>query len=52
MARGHDDFRLVGIRDEIHGAAHALEDFAGDHVVGEVAVGADLEGLGGQLDID
>jgi hypothetical protein len=45
MAGSHDDLRLVGIRDEIHGAAHAFEDFSGDHVVGQVAVGADLEGL-------
>jgi hypothetical protein len=51
MAGSHDDLRLVGIRDEIHGAAHAFEDFAGDHIVGQVAVGADLEGLRRELEI-
>jgi hypothetical protein len=46
MARCYDDLRLVGVRDEIHGAAHAFEYFAGDHVIGEIAVGADLKSLG------
>ena len=47
MARRDDDLRLVRVRDQVHGTAHALEDLAGDHVVGQVAVGADLECLEG-----
>ena len=47
MARRDDNLRLVWVRDQVHGTAHALEDLAGDHVVGQVAVGADLECLEG-----
>lgn len=50
MTRGHDDLCLVRVRDQIHGATHALEYLAGDHVIGEVAVGADLQGLEGRLE--
>jgi hypothetical protein len=40
-----NDLGLVRVADQIHRAAHALEDFAGDHEIGEVARGGDLERL-------
>lgn len=46
MLGGDDDLGVVGVGDEIHCAAHPFEDFAGDHVVGQIADCTDLEGLG------
>lgn len=43
MIRRHDNLGLVRVRDQIHGAAHALEHFTGDHIVGQVATCADLQ---------
>lgn len=45
MAGCNNDLGLVGVGDQIHGAAHSLEDFAGDHVVGQIAVSAHLKSL-------
>ena len=39
-----DNLGLVRVRDQIHSAAHTLEHAARDEVVGQVAVGADLQG--------
>jgi hypothetical protein len=46
VARRDHDFRVARIRDKIHCATHAFKDLSGDHVVGEVAIGSDLKGLG------
>lgn len=45
MARGNHNLCLVRVGDQVHGTTHALEDLAWDHVVGEIAVCAYLEGL-------
>lgn len=45
MTGGYNDLGLVGIRNQVHGTSHALEDPPGDHVVGQVTVGTDLQGL-------
>lgn len=45
MLGGDNDLSVVRIGDKIHGTAHAFEDLAGDHVVGEVTIRADLESL-------
>jgi hypothetical protein len=42
MAGRDDNLRIVWIRDQIHGATHALEYLARDHEVGKIAVGTDL----------
>lgn len=39
------DFGLIGIGDQVHCTAHALEDFARNHIVGQIAIGAHLESL-------
>jgi hypothetical protein len=46
VARRDHDFGVARIRDKIHCTAHAFEDLSGDHVVGEVAIGSNLKGLG------
>lgn len=43
MVRRHDNLGLVRVRHQVHGTAHTLEHFTGDHVVGQVAIGADLQ---------
>ncbi len=40
VLHGYDD--AFDARDEVHGAAHSLDEFAGDHPVGDVGVLADL----------
>jgi HD superfamily phosphodiesterase len=45
MAGSNHDLGLVGIGDQIHGTAHTLEYLSWDHVVGQVTVGAHLQGL-------
>ncbi|KAK1240570.1 hypothetical protein MKX07_004598 [Trichoderma sp. CBMAI-0711] len=49
---GDNDFGVLGVGDEVHGAAHALEELARDHEVGEVAGLADLQGAeDGHVDV-
>lgn len=43
VLRGDNDFGVVRVGHQIHGAAHALEDLARDHVIGKIASRADLE---------
>lgn len=45
MLRRDNDLCVFWVGDEIHCAAHAPEELAWDHEVGEVAGGTDLEGL-------
>ena len=40
----HDYAGVVGVGDKVHGTTHALDKLAGDHEVGQVTVGRDLEG--------
>ena len=40
----HGDDDAAGAGDEVHGAAHAFDHFAGDHPVGEVAGCVDFHG--------
>ena len=48
----HRDDHLFGAGDEIHGAAHTLDHFAGDHPVGKVAVLVHLQRAEhGQVDV-
>lgn len=42
---GNDNLGVVWIGDQIHGSAHALEDLAGNHVIGQVAGSTDLKSL-------
>lgn len=45
MLRCDNDLCGFGIGDEVHCAAHALEELAWDHEVGEITSSTDLEGL-------
>lgn len=46
-----DDLHIVRVGYQVHGSAHALEWFPGDHVVCHIAFGADLQGAE-ERDID
>lgn len=43
MARGNHDLGLVRVRDQIHCSSHTLEYLAGNHIVGQVAIGTHLQ---------
>jgi len=45
VAGGHNNLGLIGVRDQVHGASHALEDLSGNHVIGKVTLCADLQSL-------
>ena len=40
----HDDDDVLDASDEVHGAAHSFDHFAGDHPVGEIAFFGDFHG--------
>lgn len=44
MVRRYHDLGLVRVRYQVHRTAHALENLAGDHVVGQVTRCRDLQG--------
>src|SRR5690606_2304360 len=41
---GHDHDDVLGARHQVHGSAHALDQLAGDHPGGDVALHVHLEG--------
>lgn len=45
MLGGDDNLGVVGVGNEVHSAAHPLEDFARNHEVGQIPIGTDLQGL-------
>ena len=44
VIRDANNLSLLRSRDEVHGAAHSLDKFAGNHEVGEVTSGGNLHG--------
>lgn len=44
MAGGYHNLGIVGVGDQVHCSSHSLEYLAGDHVVGQITVGAHLQG--------
>lgn len=43
MGRGHHNFGLIGVRHQVHGSSHSLEDLPRNHVIGQVAISTDLQ---------
>lgn len=38
VAGSHHNLGLIGVRNQVHGTSHTLEDFSRDHVVGQVTL--------------